>query len=224
MASVIEVITHAADRHGVDRALALATAYWESKYNPRAVGDGGTSYGLYQLHEGGQLGDNTPEWAFIPENNANQALSTMGRVARQHPDWSPGQIAVGSQRPGEEVRDKYIAFINEWVPRIRRGELPGGGVAPPSPPGGPPPPSPPGGGDGGGSSGNPVMTFLSKVFQPFVDPVGSIGQASGAATASVGKAVNFFSLPNLGMRVFAGFLGLLFITMGIVFYAGGSKS
>ena len=38
-------------------ALALAIAGPESGYNPNAVGDGGTSFGLLQFHQGGGLGD-----------------------------------------------------------------------------------------------------------------------------------------------------------------------
>ena len=49
-----------ADAFAADPDLApvlLAIAANESSYNPAAVGDGGTSYGYLQFHQGGGLGD-----------------------------------------------------------------------------------------------------------------------------------------------------------------------
>lgn len=44
-----------AAQSGVPDPIWETVAYMESGYNPNAVGDAGTSYGLFQLHEGGQL-------------------------------------------------------------------------------------------------------------------------------------------------------------------------
>lgn len=46
----------------------------ESSFNPTAQGDNGTSFGLFQLHQGGQLGSLTQAQAFDPATNANTAM------------------------------------------------------------------------------------------------------------------------------------------------------
>src|SRR5215472_10111421 len=53
--ATVSAIIQAARDTGVDPALALAIAQKESGLNPNAIGDGGTSFGLFQLHIGGQL-------------------------------------------------------------------------------------------------------------------------------------------------------------------------
>lgn len=104
------VIVKVATQLGVDPRLALAIAYQESGLDPTAVGDNGTSFGLYQLHRGGELGRNTEAWAFNPGNNAHRALSQVALVAKQHPNWSPGQIAAAAQRPANPTA--YAASVN----------------------------------------------------------------------------------------------------------------
>jgi hypothetical protein len=50
-----------------------------------------TSFGLYQLHQGGELGELTPEEAFDPTTNADVALTVVGQVTRDNALWSPGR-------------------------------------------------------------------------------------------------------------------------------------
>jgi hypothetical protein len=95
---------------GVDPYLAIATAQQESALNPRAVGDHGTSFGLFQLHEGGELGDLTEEQAFNPRTNATVALTEVAKVADAHPEWSPGHVAAAAQRPADQV--DYANAVN----------------------------------------------------------------------------------------------------------------
>lgn len=96
---VAATIVAVAQQHGVDPRLALADAEQESGLNPSAVGDQGTSFGLYQLHEGGELGALTPQQAFDPATNAGVALGVMGTVASTHPGADPGTIAALAERP-----------------------------------------------------------------------------------------------------------------------------
>ena len=111
MPSPIEtVIIDSARRHGVDPYLAVATATVESRLDPAAVGDGGTSFGLFQLHEGGELGSLTPAEAKDPKVNADVALAVVADVQREHPSWSPGEIAAGAQRPAQP--EVYAARVN----------------------------------------------------------------------------------------------------------------
>jgi Transglycosylase SLT domain len=100
-------VLRVASQLGVDPLLALATAFQESGLNPNAKGDvtkGGrpTSFGLFQLHEGGELGQLTIEQALNPIINARRALATIAQVMHAHPNWSPGQIAANAQRPKDK--------------------------------------------------------------------------------------------------------------------------
>ena len=45
------MIVNIAQQEGVDPSLALAVAQQESGFNPNAVGDGGNSFGLFQIHQ-----------------------------------------------------------------------------------------------------------------------------------------------------------------------------
>jgi peptidoglycan hydrolase-like protein with peptidoglycan-binding domain len=112
--STIEtVIIDSARRHGVDPYLAVAIATVESRLDPHAVGDNGTSFGLFQLHKGGELGDLTPEEAKDPRTNADVALTEVARVLHAHPLWSPGEIAAAAQRPLHG--NVYAAGVNALV-------------------------------------------------------------------------------------------------------------
>ena len=99
--SIETVIIDSARRHGVDPYLAVAIATVESRLDPDAVGDDGTSFGLFQLHKGGELGELTPEEAKDPKTNADVALSVVAQVLHAHPLWSPGEIAAAAQRPAD---------------------------------------------------------------------------------------------------------------------------
>ncbi len=95
------VITQIANQFGVPPNLALAIAQNESGLNPNAVGDNGTSFGLYQLHIGGELGNRQPA-AVMGQNmivNATIAISTIAAIMRANPGATPGAIAVLAQRP-----------------------------------------------------------------------------------------------------------------------------
>jgi soluble lytic murein transglycosylase-like protein len=48
--TVVEVIVETARLHAIDEKKFLAVAKCESSLNPSAVGDGGKSYGLFQIH------------------------------------------------------------------------------------------------------------------------------------------------------------------------------
>lgn len=98
-----EIVRNVAVRDGIPPRVALAIAKVESGLDPYRVGDNGTSFGLYQLHIGGELGNHTEQWAFNPRNNAETALSRVAAVRRQHPNWSWGQVAAAAQRPADQA-------------------------------------------------------------------------------------------------------------------------
>lgn len=108
--NVINDIIAQARAYNLDPRLALADAQVESGLNPRAVGDNGTSFGLFQLHQGGELGSLSPAQAFNPTTNAHVSLGVMSQVAAAHPGASPGEIAALAQRPANP--SAYAAQVN----------------------------------------------------------------------------------------------------------------
>ncbi len=108
-ADVQRTIVDIARQLHVDPTLALADATVESGLNPNAVGDHGTSFGLFQLHSGGELEalkgnlDAQKKQAFDPATNAKVALAEFARVAKAHPDWTPGHQAAAAQRPADQA-------------------------------------------------------------------------------------------------------------------------
>lgn len=108
-----------ARKHGVPADLAVAMMLVESGGNRRAVGDGGTSFGLFQLHEGGMLtaAGLTREQAFDPATNANVSLRSLAAELRKGGDRTPGQVAAASQRPADPVG--YAQKVNDALPRAR---------------------------------------------------------------------------------------------------------
>jgi cell wall-associated NlpC family hydrolase len=75
-------IQRAAKANGIDWRAPAAIAYHESHLNPAAVGDNGTSFGFFQLHQGGALPAGTPiSQATNPDWNANfaaRAIKALG--------------------------------------------------------------------------------------------------------------------------------------------------
>ncbi len=114
---VSAAITAAAIEYGVPVSLAFADAEVESGGNPSAVGDNGTSFGLYQLHQGGELGSLTPAQAQDPLTNARVALKQFGNVMRSYPTITdPGQIAAKAQRPANPnaYAEKVDSVLNNY--------------------------------------------------------------------------------------------------------------
>ncbi len=70
-----ELVDFYADKHGVDKTIMHKTVKCESSYNPNAVGDGGNSYGLSQIHIPSWGGEITKEQALDPRF----ALDFMGK-------------------------------------------------------------------------------------------------------------------------------------------------
>lgn len=103
-----------AQQFGVDQTtltnISLATAQQESGLNPNAVGDNGTSFGLFQLHQGGELGSLTPQQAEDPLTNAMTAIQQIASVLHAHPNWTPGDIAAAAQRPANP--STYASDVN----------------------------------------------------------------------------------------------------------------
>ena len=120
---IYSIIESTANQEGVSPTLALATAQQESNFNANAVGDNGSSFGLYQLHQVGLLGSLTPTQAFNPVTNATVALANMAGVQKAYP-WvtDPGQIAALAQKPAKPAG--YAAAVDKNYANIQSKGLP----------------------------------------------------------------------------------------------------
>ncbi len=144
ISGAIHAVASVAMKDGVDPVLALATAMHESGLNPRAVGDKGTSFGLFQLHRGGELGSLSRRQAFNASTNAGRALrefravehlsasALLHRFSAQvrndptdrlasHADimrlvGTPGEVAAVAQRPADPLG--YAEKINKLYTKI----------------------------------------------------------------------------------------------------------
>lgn len=101
-----------------DPDVAAAVAMAESAGNPRALGDAGTSYGLWQIHVPAHPEyASAPEQLYDPPTNGAAAL----KISAGGTNWQPWTTF----RTGA-----YLAF------------MPGGAPSPPAPPAPPMPPTP----------------------------------------------------------------------------------
>jgi hypothetical protein len=114
------VVAQVAREQGVDPVVAVAMMLVESGGNAAAVGDGGTSFGLFQLHEGGMLtaAGLSPAQAYDARTNATVALKSYAHEwSKGHARRSPGEIAAASQRPADPVG--YAAKVDAAMARAR---------------------------------------------------------------------------------------------------------
>lgn len=109
-AATVATVVSTAQGLGVDPLTALADSLQESGLDPTAVGDSGSSFGLFQLHRGGELGSLTPTQAFDPATNASVALGEFASVAKSSPGLSPGALAAAAERPANP--GPYAAAVN----------------------------------------------------------------------------------------------------------------
>jgi hypothetical protein len=109
-----KVVADVAKKMGVDPATAIAAMLVESGGNAHAIGDHGTSFGLFQLHRGGELGKMSPNQAYDPETNAKVALSYFKKGEQQN----PGAMAAAAQRPAD--RAGYARKVNARMAQARQ--------------------------------------------------------------------------------------------------------
>jgi hypothetical protein len=93
-----QLIWQEAKKNGADPRAMLATAVVESGLNPKAVGDNGTSFGLYQYHQGGALGSHDANWAFNPKNIIDDEAKRFANAGVRD-----GAGAAAVQRPADPV-------------------------------------------------------------------------------------------------------------------------
>lgn len=147
--TVGSIIVAKAKQYGVDPLLALAQGWQESRLNPVSQGDfalpwqqssgpfytesnapsgsSPTSFGIFQLHKGGELGSLSPAQAMDSSTNANVAIRHLAYVANQNPNASPGTIAALAGGPADPVA--YASNINRIYNELKAGQYPAGFMA-----------------------------------------------------------------------------------------------
>lgn len=116
------VVADVAQKLGVDPVLAVATMLVESNGdNTEKSGDGGTSFGLFQLHVNGEL---PADWnpgkpghvnAFDPRKNAEIALRVFALNKNR---YSGSELAFRSQRPADH--DRYVSNVESRMDEARQ--------------------------------------------------------------------------------------------------------
>ncbi len=108
-ASIYSAVAPIAKQYNVPDWLWEDVAYTESGFNPNAVGDNGTSFGLFQLHLGGQLPasyNSNPTAVQDPTLNAKLAMPALSAAWKQFgQSYNPSlqwwqQFAAASGHPG----------------------------------------------------------------------------------------------------------------------------
>ncbi|MBI4491683.1 MAG: transglycosylase SLT domain-containing protein [Chloroflexi bacterium] len=84
---VVPLVVGAAERYGIDPLVLANVAFCESRLDPAAVGDGGYSYGLFQLYRWGLL----PEFyrrGYIDPFDPRQAADFAAWMFRRGLAWN----------------------------------------------------------------------------------------------------------------------------------------
>lgn len=78
--SWLDDVTAMATQLGIPSRILYSVIQVESGFNPTAIGDNGTSFGILQLHEGGQAPSGVPTSALLdPVTNAKYGLPALVR-------------------------------------------------------------------------------------------------------------------------------------------------
>lgn len=102
-------------RSPADREAYVASAIIESGLNPRAVGDGGNSGGLFQENSGGRGHGIPMEDRFNPDNNARRAADEFLRFQGR---FSGNELAYRAQRPAD--RGSYLSKLQTATAQARQ--------------------------------------------------------------------------------------------------------
>ena len=116
-------IVQAARELGVDPRLALSIAQEETNgsFDPNIVGDQGCSIGVFQLNTCTGEGVGVPDYVLHdPYLNAKIALQQVVAVQKQHPEYTPGQIAAAAQRPADPTG--YASAVNGFFDQAQTGQ------------------------------------------------------------------------------------------------------
>jgi hypothetical protein len=210
----------------------MANMFFESGFNPEAVGDNGTSFGLVQQHgsygylvSGNQTQDMKNQITLLKQNGGFQAASGSTPAAAAGNFAANYERCVGCQAGGSQhsSRSAYAATVAGWV---KSGNWPtSAGTAP----------SGSGGGSGGGQQtqttsfdwtfGIPIPGFgwAGRIIEGAVGSYSSIGDVAKALAGivtSLNKITQLFLMlfrPDFWLRVGAFLFGFLALGAGLYF-------
>jgi hypothetical protein len=114
--NVLAALRKFAPRSG-DPLAFIATALIESGLNPRATGDSGHSFGLFQLNDRGRLASYhlTPQQAYDPLTNARVSADEFSKYAAK--GLKGAQLALAAQRPANH--SAYAAEFAKVLPQAK---------------------------------------------------------------------------------------------------------
>ncbi|AQY51392.1 invasion protein LagB [Listeria weihenstephanensis FSL R9-0317] len=79
--AMMDMIQKTAKKHDIPAWIPLSIAETESGFDPKTIGDEGSSFGLFQLHRGGLAPEElTEEELLTPEKNAEIAITNMTKA------------------------------------------------------------------------------------------------------------------------------------------------
>lgn len=116
---IAQLIIQSAKQTGADPLTMLATSIVESGLNPSAVGDNGTSFGLFQHHIGG-AGGRTRKSA----TRFHDPKTSVSERARAFRGGKGGRFAASIQRPADAAG--YARKVDATIRQLRAGKLPTG--------------------------------------------------------------------------------------------------
>lgn len=174
MPDLATLIMNQARKTGADPYTLLATAMVESGLNPNAVGDGGSSYGLFQMHVGGAGGSS--------HDSARRYLDPSVAVenrARAFRGGSGGAFAASVQRPADQAG--YARKVDAVIAQLKAGKMPKGSNVQLNAP------VVSGGSTGGSTGSSSKAAALSFVFGD--DPIFALAAQSAGSAAPAGPSV-----------------------------------
>lgn len=174
MPDLATLIMNQARKTGADPTTLLATAIVESGLNPNAVGDGGSSYGLFQMHVGGAGGSS--------HDSARRYLDPSVAVenrARAFRGGSGGAFAASVQRPADQAG--YARKVDAVIAQLKAGKMPKGSNVQLNAP------VVSGGSTGGSTGSSSKAAALSFVFGD--DPIFALAAQSAGSAAPAGPSV-----------------------------------
>lgn len=202
-------IISAAQKYGVAAWVALDIAQEESGLNPNAIGDNGTSFGLFQLHWGGQGTGYTAQQLLNPQTNADIGVKNLASAyntatARGLTGWSLlDYVATDSGHPGYGGPGAYPSYEN-GLHAIYNGN---GGTAQT------------GGSSGGSGSGSSAQAPNSPLSIPSgSDPITVLNNAMKIKSFDITKPINSLTQDAgaIGLRAFLVIAGLCCVIFGMV--------
>lgn len=124
--TIADLIRQQARAAGYSSAIAdalVAVSHAESGHDPRSLGDGGTSYGLFQLHRGGALGNMSDAQArryLDPRENTRFVLNAIRPLVHNGMDTRTAIDAIVRRferpaNPGGEI-NRAIAYLGGAQP------------------------------------------------------------------------------------------------------------